>query len=268
MPLLHRLLRKPFFGRFEVEWRMPEGAQAAGWERVRFESPAGARLHGLIGEAAAPKAALVLAHPMGKLAKGFWLRHGHAKLFRDAGFHVLAFDFNGFGESEAVSFDYPSDALAAGRFLQQRYPHLPIGLVGASFGAGWGLCSMAREGTPYRAAVLEGNFPTLPEFWRHYPMAHAFLRASQFLWPQMEERMRPEREAARLLGKPAVLLIHGAADPYTPPAFGERMRLAMQNSANAELLVLPDVKHTYANRDQPQQYAQNVLRFLRRSLNA
>jgi hypothetical protein len=44
MPLLHRLLRKPFFGRFEVEWRMPESAQAAGWERVRFDSPNGARL--------------------------------------------------------------------------------------------------------------------------------------------------------------------------------------------------------------------------------
>jgi pimeloyl-ACP methyl ester carboxylesterase len=96
---------------------MPEGEQDRNWQRVSIPSPTGATLVGLVAEAEGdPAGTLVLAHPMGKAAKGFWLRHGHAELFRRAGFHVLVFDFNGFGESEAVSFDYPSDALAAGRF--------------------------------------------------------------------------------------------------------------------------------------------------------
>lgn len=115
---------------------------------------------------------------MGKAAKGFWLRYGHADLFRRSGYHVLLFDANGFGESEAKSFDYPTDILAAGRWAQDRQCELPVGLVGASFGAGWGLCSMAREGSPYRVAVLEAAIPTLPDFWRHYPAAYATLRLS------------------------------------------------------------------------------------------
>lgn len=270
MSLVHRILRKPFFGRFEVPWQFPREVDAGVWERVSFQNPSGAHLAGLLGEAltGAPAGALVLAHPMGKAAKGFWLRYGHAELFRRAGFHVLAFDFNGFGESEPVSFDYPGDAVAAGRFMRNRYPLLNVGLVGASAGAGWGLCGMARNENPYRAAVFEAVFTSLPEFWRHYPAAYAFLRASQLVVPSIERRIRPEHYASRLVGRPAVLLIYGDADRFTPPTQGKRMLHALNQSATAELHVLPNVDHTYAYRDLPEAYAQRVLPFLRRALGA
>lgn len=269
MHLTHRILRKPFFGRFEVPWRFPEGADEARWARVAIHSPSGARLAGLVGEAeGAPIGTLVLAHPMGKAAKGFWLRDGYADVFRRAGFHVLAFDFNGFGESEAVSFDYPADVLAAGRFLEDRYPSLPMGLVGVSLGAGWGLCAMARQGSPFRAAVLESAFPSLPDFWKHYPAAYFALRASQVVRPGFEQRLRPEREAARVIGRPAVLLVYGSADRYTPPEHGERLRRALGESAAAELWVLPDVDHALAFRDLPEAYAARVVPFLRDALGA
>jgi pimeloyl-ACP methyl ester carboxylesterase len=269
MSRLHRLLRKPFFGRFEVPWEWPSPDEEARWQRVNFRSGNGARLAGIWGPAEGiAQATLVLAHPMGKAAKGFWLRHGHAALFRRSGFHVLAFDANGFGESEPASFDYPSDFLAAGQWAREREPALPVGLVGASFGAGWGLCSMARAGSPYRAAVLEGTFPTLPEFWRHYPVAYATLRASQFVWPQMERNLRPEREAARVLGNPPVLLLYGDQDIYTPPAHGERLLKALAHSARAEMHVFPGVGHTFAYRDAAEAYAARVIPFLRAALAA
>lgn len=269
MHLAHRLLRKPFFGRFEVPWRFPEGADESRWERVAVRSTAGARLSGLLGEAVegAPAAgALVLAHPMGKAAKGFWLRDGYADVFRRAGFHVLAFDFNGFGESEPVSFDYPADVLAAGRVLEERYPSLPIGLVGVSLGAGWGLCAMARPGSPYRAAVLESAFPTLADFWKHYPLPYYALRAAQVVRPSFEEALRPEREASRVVGRPAVLLVHGTADRFTPPAYGERLLRALGESASAQLWVLADVGHALAFRDQRDAYCARVVPFLREAL--
>jgi pimeloyl-ACP methyl ester carboxylesterase len=258
MSLLHRLLRKPFFGRFEVPWNWPEGVAQAGWERVQIGPLAGFAI-------AAPgraRATLVLAHPMGKAAKGFWLRQGHAALLREAGFNLLIFDANGFGESPAHSFDYPADILAAGLAAQARWPALPVGLVGASFGAGWGLCAMAREGSPFRAAVLEGVFPTLPEFWRHYPVAHAALRLSQLVMPRLEAGLRPEREAGRVIGQPPVLLLYGSADRFTPPAHGERLRAAFGKAAQVQMEVLDGVDHTYALRDAPERYRSLVLPFL------
>lgn len=266
---LHRLLRKPFFGRFEVPWRWPSADEADNWERLAFSNPAGGELAGLWGEATVDAiGTLVFAHPMGKAAKGFWLRYGHADLLRQSGFHVLAFDANGFGESEAVSFDYPADILAAGSLAQARTPALAVGLIGASFGAGWGLCAMARPGSPFRAAVLEGLFPTLPDFWRHYPFAHAALRASQVFWPSLERTLRPEREAAKLVGQPSILLLYGDHDKYTPPAHGERMMAAIGNAADTEMCVLAGVEHTFAYRDARDEYISRVIPFLTAALQS
>lgn len=263
--LLHRMLRKPFFGRFEVPWAWPDGEDERCWERVSFRSSSGADLAGLWGTADSdPVGTLVLAHPMGKAAKGFWLRHGHSKLFRGAGFNVLAFDANGFGESPAASFDYPADILAAGLWAQARTPSLHVGLVGASFGAGWGLCAMAREGSPFRLAVLEGAFPTLPDFWKHYPVAHAVLQVAKAVAPKLERRFRPESEAPKVIGGPAVLLIHGDQDKYTPPAHGQRLQRAFARAAQVELSVYKGVGHTFAFRDASETYSAQVLPFLHR----
>lgn len=264
---LHRILRKPFFGRFEVPWVWPSDIDQSLWERVHFPSTNGALLQGLWSAAEGKAiATLVLAHPMGKAAKGFWLRYGHADLFRQAGFNVLVFDANGFGESEAASFDYPADILAAGIWAQQRQPQLSVGLVGASFGAGWGLCAMAREGSPYQAAILEAAFPTLPEFWKHYPAAHALLRLSQVIWPSLEKNLRPEHQATLVKAHPSVLLLYGDADIYTPPHHGERLLQAFSTSAKAELMVLPGVDHTFAYRDASEAYQARVIPFLREAL--
>ena len=269
MSRIHRLLRKPFFGRYEVPWTWPSADEAAKWERVTFKNPGDGQLVGLWGPAECDViGTLVLAHPMGKAAKGFWLRHGHADLFRRSGFHVLVFDANGFGESEPVSFDYPADILAAGLWAQARTPELPVGLVGASFGAGWGLCSMARAGSPFRAAVLEGVFPTLPDFWRHYPVAYATLRISQLVWPSLERNLRPEREAAKVIGRPSVLLVYGDRDKVTPPAHGQRLMKPLGEAANAELRVIPGVEHTFAYRDARDEYVSRVIPFLTHALQS
>jgi uncharacterized protein len=269
MSRIHRLLRKPFFGRFEVPWIWPSTGGQSGWERVTFENLRGARLVGLWGPAeGAAIGTLVLAHPMGKAAKGFWLRHGHADLFRGSGFHVFAFDANGFGESEATSFDYPADILSAGLWAQARTPELPIGLVGASFGAGWGLCAMARADSPFRTAVLEAAFPTLPEFWRHYPLAYAFLKVSQLVRPSFERSLRPEREATRVVGHPSILLLYGDHDQYTPPAHGQRLVRALRNVADVDLYVIPDVGHTFAYRDAREDYVARVIPFLIKAMKS
>lgn len=263
MTTLHRILRKPFFGRFEVPWVWPQEEEQQSWERVSFRNPSGASLAGLWGSAYGKAiGTLVLAHPMGKAAKGFWLRQGHASLFRRAALNVLAFDANGFGESGAASFDYPADILAAGLWAQSRTPELNVGLVGASFGAGWGLCALAREGSPYKVAVLEAAFPTLPEFWKHYPVAQAVLKVSQIVWPAMERRLRPESEAPKVLGQPSVLLIYGEKDKYTPPAHGQRLQRAFGSAADVRILVLPDVDHTFAYRDAADAYEAQVVPFL------
>lgn len=268
MGMLHRVGKKMFFGRFQRAWRWPDGVSDAGWERVSFTSGNGARLSAVFGAAhnGSARGAIVLAHPMGVAAKGFWLKQGHAEILRGSGFHVLAFDFNGFGESESANFDYPADVIAAGEYLRRRCEGLPVAIVGCSFGAGYAVCAMARGGHPFRAAVLEAAFPSLPYYWRPYPVPRVLLRASQLVVPRFERELRPIFKATELKERPDILLIYGEADRVTPVHVGEELHAVLSQRTSAELWTVPGAEHTLALRAQRDAYAERVTGFLRRTL--
>ena len=258
-----RLLKKPFFGRFAGTWRWPNGVDKDRWEHVRVPSESGVALEAVHGPAdGEARGSVVLAHPIGKAAKGFWLRQGHAELFRSLGLNVLVFDFNGFGESPSGSFDYPADVLAAGAWLQARHPDLPVGAVGASFGGAWAICAMVRP-HPFRSALIEGAFPTLAQYWRRYPFPYAVLRLSSAVAPGLERGLRPIHQASRIVGEPRATLVYGEADAITPPAYGETLRSELANAAPTELVTVPGADHTFVLRDAPEQYREIAEGFAR-----
>lgn len=259
MKHFYRLLKKPFFGRFEVPWKWPEHSEPKDWISVRFSGHTGSTLAGLIGDARGrPKGAIVLCHPMGAAAKGFWIKHGHAEFLRQSGYHVLLFDLNGFGESESTHMDYPLDILAAGMFMQQRYANLPIGLMGASMGAAMALCTLSHASHPFKAAVLEAPFATLLDFWSPYPLPKLALQASMWLYPSGERRLRPMLAAEKIQHRPDMLLIYGGADKFTPISQGHSLMKPLSRTCYAELWQVAGAEHTHAYRQQPQQYAEKV----------
>lgn len=261
--IAHQILRKPFFGRFEVPWIWPQAISKEDWEAVTIPLTGQQTLAGYWKSAPAAKATLVLAHPMGKAAKAFWLRYGHADLFLKNGYNVLIYDANGFGESEGFSFDYPNDVYHAGIYAQKRTPELNVGLIGASFGAAWGLCSLAKDGHPYKIAVFEGAFPTLPEFWKHYPVAHAMLKVSNTLLPKLNQELNPLAKSTQVKYQPPILLMYGEKDIYTPPEFGHRLKVGLDHVTKVEIKIFADAEHTYIYRDFPEQYSECVIPFLK-----
>jgi pimeloyl-ACP methyl ester carboxylesterase len=260
----YRQVKKPFFGRFMKPWRWPQGVAEDGWERVQIDSPSHSTLAAVLRHthAAVPLGVVVCAHPMGLACKGFWLRNGHAQALLDAGFHVLAYDFNGFGESPSTNFDYPSDALAAGRWAQQRFAGLPVHALCASFGAMNTLDALADDGFPYQRVVAEGCAPSLPLFWKSYPVAHAVLQAGRLVAPAVERRLRPEAALAHLPAHVRVLLVHSRGDRWTPVAHGDRLAAAAPSGAQLQRLTLTHADHTHGMRDEREVYWPAVHEFL------
>jgi pimeloyl-ACP methyl ester carboxylesterase len=267
MGIFSLLLKKPFFARFQRPWVWPESVSSERWQRVSFPSRGGAKLVGVFGPSDINPAqgAVVLAHPLTVAAKGFWLKNGHAELFRRAGFAVLAFDFNGFGESESTDFDYPADIISAGRYLHTIDANLPLAVIGASFGAGWAMCALANELHSFRAAVLEAVFPSLPFYWRRYSLPYSILRLSQLIYPPLERNLRPSDAAKGLQHKPDILLIYGEADTLTPPEIGLVLKSAMSGRAGVEMLTIPKADHNFAFQTAPAFYSHHIISFLRRS---
>lgn len=266
----YRLFKKPFFGRFVRPWRWPEDVDQSQWRRLSLASASGATLLALLASAhtAEAKGAVLMAHPMGVAAKGFWMKYGHAELLRQAGYHVMLFDLNGFGESSSSTMDFPLDVLAAGLALQAQYPDLPVAVLGASMGAAMSLCAMAQPAHPFKAAVLESAFPTLLHFWSRYPIPRLGIQLSKILYPAGERRLRPTHAAQRLMGRPSLLLIYGEADEFTPVEDGQLLCQALQGKTSTEFWQVPGAEHTHAYAAQPKDYAQRVIGFLDRHLLA
>lgn len=260
----YRQLKKPFFGRFMKPWRWPQGVPVDGWERLSFASASHATLAAVLKRAPVdtPRGVVVCAHPMGLAAKGFWLRNGHADALLQAGFHVLAFDYNGFGDSPSTNFDWPADSLAAGRFARQRFPGLPVHALCASFGAMHTLNALGAADFPFDRIVAEGCASSLPAFWKHYPFAHAVLRVGSTIAPDSERRLRPELAMARLPAQVRLLLVHSQGDHWTPTEHGDCLAAAAPAGARVERLTLAKADHTHGMRDEREVYWPAVHDFL------
>lgn len=258
----HHQLKKPFFGRFMKPWRWPAGVPTEGWDRVTIASASGSSLAAIVKLAPQGRGVVVCAHPMGLAAKGFWLRNGHADALLKAGFHVLAFDFNGFGESPSTTFEYPLDMLAAGQWARRRFAGLPVHALCASFGSLHVLSAIDDPAFPYDSVVAEGCPPTLPQFWKAYPFPYAVLQASRFVAPAGERRIRPVAHLPNAKPGVPLLLIHSHGDSWTPVAFGDEIEKAVPATTPLTRLVLDKADHTHGMRDEPERYWPAVLAFL------
>jgi dipeptidyl aminopeptidase/acylaminoacyl peptidase len=267
--LVHKAFKKPFFGQFQVPWRWPENAVQEDWRRVEIKSTSGALLSGLLGRCEGQaKGAVLMAHPMGAAAKGFWVRNGHGQLLREAGYHVLTFDLNGFGESSNTNMDYPLDVLSAGQYLNKLYPSLNVAVMGASMGGAMSVCAMSDPSHPFKAAVIESAFPTLLHFWSRYPIPSLALKLSKIVYPAGERNLRPVLAAENLKGQPSMLLIYGDGDVYTPPKDGHLLNDVLNKKTQTEFWVARGAEHTHAYRQQPEEYKKRVLNFLDKELAA
>ena len=99
--MFFKLAKTPFFGRFMVKWGNPLPPNLRQeWNSFSVKSKTGGLLQGLWAPAGngAALGTIVLGHPMGKDAKGYFLKNGYGKLYQSCGLNVIVFDFNGFGE--------------------------------------------------------------------------------------------------------------------------------------------------------------------------
>lgn len=297
MTRLDRFLQRLFFARVQRPWAWPEGPEAeADWERVEIEVTGGHwspryTVAGLWRPAAAPsKGAVVMAHHLWPSAKGYFLRHGHARMLREAGYDVLVFDFNGFGESASVGFDFQWEVRAAGVEAARRSAGRPVALFAKCFGAGWAaMKAVAEPGQPFRAAVavspyadvLEyytartGRWNTPAERWMRQRLPRAAYRLGRLVHPAAARRDRPAiDDAARAVGLRAMLLVYGELDELSPPSVGERYLARLTRAraergdaaARAELWIAPGGEHPHVHAADPEAFRERVVAFLDREM--
>jgi fermentation-respiration switch protein FrsA (DUF1100 family) len=153
--------------------------------------------------------------------------------FREAGFHVLAIDYRGYGRSTARLPSEESvyeDAEAAWKWLDARVPDRSRRvLYGHSLG-GPVAAEVALRGGGAAALILESAFTSLPEMT---PLGGLLSQRMDLL------------EKLRRLDLP-VLVVHGANDTLVPPEMAQRIYDAARGPKR--LLMVEGAAHSWVIR--------------------
>ena len=242
--MMYKVLKYPFFGTFMVEWKNPLSAsEKKEWQRVSIKSKSGGLIQGLFAKSktSEEKATIVLGHPMGKEAKGYFLKRGYTDLLRENGFNVVVFDINGFGESSNGDFSYFEDIVAIGIKAKELTPDLPVGYHGISLGGTWATISFADEEHVYDFGIIESAATTLAEFWIRFPFAYRALTVLNFLLPKYKRKVEMIERIKEAKHLKSILLIYSKSDTWVPMEMGEKFQ---ENSpVPAELWIAEKATH-------------------------
>ncbi len=204
------------------------------------------------------------------------------------GFAVLSFDMRGMGESPPAPISFGEfeqrDVLGAVDFLRASaapYPGLGkprvIGGWGVSMGGATLLLAAARE--PAIAAIVSDSAyaDILPILEREVPkqggvpafLVPGTLLAARALFGVNYYDVRPIDVVARLAPRP-LLLIHGSADHYVPPANQDALFAAATRPANANVSYwrVDGADHAQAYHKAGQAYVDRVTEFFTTYLGA
>ncbi len=225
-----------------VRWENPLTAhERSRWNSFSVKSKSGALIKGLWLPAPSKAAGtIVLGHPMGKEAKGYFLKHGYGQLYNQCGLNVIVFDFNGFGESTHGNFSFFEDILAVGDFAVQQFPSIPLFYHGISMGGQWSTIAFTQNHV-FDFAMLESIPTTLEEFWIRFPLPYRVLKLLYLVMPRYSKKVRMIDRITEIKRIKSLLLIYSENDVYTPVSMG--MRFKAKSNVSTELWTVNDAEH-------------------------
>jgi alpha/beta superfamily hydrolase len=152
------IFKRKLFSRYIGKWDWPLGEKDKWtWEKLWTKSASGGTIVGLYKRPVrnTAKATIILAHPLDRSAKGYFLYGDYVDALCQLGLNVVVFDFNGFGQSSFGDFDYMEDIIAIGEKAKEISPGKPLAFHGIGFGAFWGSVALNRQNNSYSFAILE-----------------------------------------------------------------------------------------------------------------
>lgn len=240
-------------------------------ENVEFSSESGSTIKGWFVKGVEGKGAVVIMHGLRSNRLSLVER---IKFLQKAGFSVLAFDFQGSGESrgDKLTFGYleSRDATASLKFIKQKLPDEKIGVMGISMGGAAFL--LQKEPQKADALILEMVYPTIQKAIENRLNLWLFKGADNFsflMTYQIPLRLGISVDELRPLDKIKdincpIFFIVGENDHHT--TLEESRQLFETANQPKELWIVPQAEHIDLHKIAPKEYEQRVLAFFEKTL--
>ncbi len=252
-----------------VQWKNPlNQKEMKKWSNALLDSDSGASIKLFYTEedcVKTPKAVMILGHPMGKEAKAHFLKRRHAEILIQNNYHVVVFDFNGFGESTIGNFGFHHDILAVASFTRKIYPNLPIGYHGISLGGQSGILALAKNNDAFEFAIIEATTTTLFDFWKHYPIQHAFLKLGSYMMPKQSREYNFLLKSREIKNLESALLIYSLTDKFTPFEMAKKFQSEM--TIPTKIWTAKSAKHAEVSKSiYADEYFDEIIKFLNNNI--
>lgn len=179
---------------------------------------------------------VVLCHPYRQEAKDFFIQSGHADLYLDLGYHVVLFDFNGYGESPVSDYQFDLDILTVVKYAQRIFPIHKINAHGISFGAAQLLRAIAHTDHHIDKAVIENSMTKYYYYFKKRNTAvYILIRLLTPFFQKMNKDNNYLTKVDRIKHIQHVLFIYGKKDELTTLEMGKQLQVAC--NVNSELVV-------------------------------
>ncbi|MGY2375331.1 alpha/beta hydrolase [Pseudomonas sp. SDO524_S393] len=166
--VLSRLFIRVMFRQVQG-WKREVPARATGFVEVARD---GSRLEGTTQrtDVMQPRGVVILCHPFLKYGMHYFFENRFDQVILEQGYHVVTFNFKGFGGSTIGGRAFAEDVLAIARKVSRDNPGLPIHLMGWSFGGYHVAHALAQDATPFTCAVLDSVPVSMRSYFTRGPL--------------------------------------------------------------------------------------------------
>ncbi len=159
------------------------------------------------------KGIVLTCHPFLKYGMHYSFKHKISDIYLKQSYHVVFFNFKGFGGSTVNGPSFADDILSVKDWIIEQFPGFPIYLHGFSFGGYHALHAMRMEPDVFEAAIFDSVPILIDRFFNSGFIGYVmrWLSRSPLASISGTETVLPA--LSEINGK-SVLFIYGSNDPY------------------------------------------------------
>lgn len=204
------------------------------------------------------KGVVLLCHPFLKYGMAYFFKHQYQGWLNAAGYHVVGFNFKGFGRSTIGGIAFADDVQSLARWIGTTHPDLPVHLLGASFGGYHGIHGIARHRLQFASAIFDSVPADIAGFFGRGISGLVMRWLSRSRWGQ-PTGTAPLVGSYPALQHTACLFLYGSNDRFmTPSALAELQRLC----PTATIVNYPQCEHLDLRKKYSQRYINDITNFL------
>ncbi len=206
------------------------------------------------------KGVVLLCHPFLKYGMAYFFKHRYQAWLNAAGYHVVAFDFKGFGTSKPGGIAFADDVLSVTRWIGVALPDMPIHLLGASFGGYHALHGIARHRLAFASVVFDSVPVHITHFFARGVVGVVMRWLSRSRWAK-NTGTAPLATSYSALQHCPCLFLYGDHDSYIDATEQAEIR---RHCPQATITVYPDCAHLELRKNHGERYMSDIVTFLNR----